>query len=125
MKRLGDGRASTAGGLGDRLVAREAKPAPGVVEGPEERLEHGQRLGGDLAIGPALLGPAGEAARPVHDPDLGVAVEGARAAKAEKLLSAGGASGGPKKPAGGFVADPGAPHDLTRQSGPAGLYGLA
>ena len=60
---LGDGRASTAGGLGDRLVARDAKPAPGVVEGPQQRLEDRQRLRGDLAIGPALLGPAGEAAR--------------------------------------------------------------
>ena len=40
---------------------------------------------------PALLGPGAQAARPVHDPDLGVAVEDARAAKPEHLLPASGA----------------------------------
>src|SRR6516164_7916067 len=102
MKRLGDGRASTAGGLGDRLVAREAEPALGVVEGPEQRLEHGERLGGDLPIGPALLGPAGEAARPVHDSDLGIAVEGARTAEAEHLLPAWARSRASRKPEDGL-----------------------
>ena len=75
------------GGFGDALIGREAEPAPGVVEGPEERLKDGEGLGGDDAIRPALLGPAGEAARPMHDPDLGVAVEGARAAETEHLLA--------------------------------------
>jgi len=36
---LCDGRAGAAGGLGDLLVGREAEPTPGVVEGPQERLD--------------------------------------------------------------------------------------
>src|SRR6476660_7920931 len=47
-----------------------------------------QRLPGEDAIGFALLGPPAQAARPVHDPDLGVAVDGAGAAKPEHLLPA-------------------------------------
>jgi hypothetical protein len=42
------------GGLGNCLVARKAKPAPSIVEGPQQRLEHGEGLGGDDAIRPAL-----------------------------------------------------------------------
>ena len=40
------------GGLGDLLIGREAEPALGVVEGPQERLKHGQRQRGDNVIGP-------------------------------------------------------------------------
>jgi hypothetical protein len=50
LERLSDGRAGAAGGLGDPLIAREAKPALGVMEGPEERLQHSQRFGCDSAI---------------------------------------------------------------------------
>ena len=44
---LGDGRAGATGALGDLLIGREAKAAAGVVEAPQQRLEHGQGLGGD------------------------------------------------------------------------------
>jgi hypothetical protein len=63
------------GGLGDLLVGREAEAAPSIVEAPKKRLQHRQRLRRDDAIGPALLRPAAQAARPLPDPDLGVAVE--------------------------------------------------
>ncbi len=73
------------GGLGDSLIRRIAEAAAGVVEGPQQRLEHGHSLGGDRAVGLALLCPAGQAARPVHDPDLGVAV--ARGGRGERVLA--------------------------------------
>jgi hypothetical protein len=64
---LGEGRASAMGGFGDLLIGQEAKPVLGVVEAPKKRLQHRQRLRRDDAIGPALLGPAAQVARPRHD----------------------------------------------------------
>jgi hypothetical protein len=58
----------------------------------------------------------------VHDPDLGVAVEGAWATDAEHLLPA---AGGSRKPKGGLRVDLGAEHRLARQGGSAGFYGRA
>jgi hypothetical protein len=39
---LGDSRSGAAGSLGDPLIAGEAEAAFAVVEGPEQRFEHGQ-----------------------------------------------------------------------------------
>jgi hypothetical protein len=70
------------------------------VEVPQKRFEHGKRLRCDGPVRPALLGLAAQAAGPMHDPDFGVAVEGAGAAEAENLLAA---LGGPTEPKdGGF-----------------------
>ena len=76
-----------SGGLGDPLIAREAETALGVVEGPQERLEHRQRLGRDDPYALPFSVLRAQAARPVHDPDLGVAIEGAGSAEAEHLLA--------------------------------------
>jgi hypothetical protein len=54
----------------------------------------------------------------MHDPDLGVAVEGARAAEAEHLLPLGGSTEG----AGGPRSDLSLTHRLASQDGPAALY---
>jgi hypothetical protein len=40
------------------LIEREAKAAAGIVKGPQQRLEDGEGLGRDLAVGLALLRPA-------------------------------------------------------------------
>jgi hypothetical protein len=40
LDRLGDGRAGAVGRLGDPLIGREAESAPGVMEGPQKRLQH-------------------------------------------------------------------------------------
>jgi hypothetical protein len=71
----------------DPLIGGEADPAFGVMEAPQKRFEHRQRFGCDLAVCLALLRPASQAARPMHDPNLDVAIEGYRAAHAEHLLA--------------------------------------
>jgi hypothetical protein len=48
-QKIRDRRARAQGGLRSRLVPREAEAALGVVEGPQQRLQHRQRLGGDVA----------------------------------------------------------------------------
>jgi hypothetical protein len=61
--------------MSDDLTARSAVAWRAERDRANPRLRRSSRrtrLSGDLAIGPALLGPAGEAARPVHDPGLGV-----------------------------------------------------
>ena len=115
---LCDGRAGAVGRLGYPLVAREADPALGVVEAPEKRLKHRQRFGRDNAIRTALLGPAAQAARPVHDPNLGVAIERAGAAEAKHLLASLRPPNGPGRPRGGLG------RAFSGQGSSSGLYGL-
>jgi hypothetical protein len=47
--------------------------------------QHVNELGGDKPVVLALVGPAHERSRQHHDPDLGVPVQGYRAAIAEQL----------------------------------------
>lgn len=64
---LVNSRPGAAGGLGDALIGRKAKPALGVLEAPKERLQDGD-LGADDAVRPAPLSSATEAMRQMHDP---------------------------------------------------------
>ena len=96
-----------------------------IADWGSDHLEHRQRLRTDLAIGFARFRPATQAARPVHDPDLGVAVEGARAAKPEHLLPApaGGAPWARRGPEGGLRRGSGrlAREDGARAGPPLGV----
>ena len=65
---------------------------------------------------------SGQTERPMHDPDLGVAVEGAGATEAEHLLPALARSRASRKPEDAFRRFWGR---MTRESGSAGLHGLA
>jgi hypothetical protein len=47
LQRCRNAATGAAGGLGDPLIAREAKAATGVVEGPYELVEHVEALGRD------------------------------------------------------------------------------
>jgi hypothetical protein len=64
----------------------EALAGRGVVQAPEQRGEHRQRLRADLAVGLAFLLVAHQGARHHHHADLGVAVERHEAAGAKDLL---------------------------------------
>lgn len=71
------------------ILAREAKAATGVVEAPQQRLQHVKVFGRQQAVMLALLGAVREGARIDHDPRLGVAVERARSTVAKQLFAAG------------------------------------
>jgi hypothetical protein len=62
-------------------------PLAVLWKAPQERLEHGDELRGDLSVGLALLLAARESARRHHHPDLGVAVERHALARAEYFLA--------------------------------------
>ena len=59
LQRLGDGAAGALCLGGDRLVAREAAAGAGVVEAPQQRLQHVQEGAGDRALVLARLAVAG------------------------------------------------------------------
>lgn len=74
--------------VGYRLIARVALAGPAIVDQPDQGVQHIDVFPGQSTVVPALLGPVLQGARPVHDSDLGLPVEGNPRTIAKDLLTA-------------------------------------